>query len=236
MEEVLDYETMLETAYSSFLRPGMTVVDVGAHRGRHTARFADIVGPRGTVIAFEPLPHMARFLRDTFGEVSNVEIREVALADRSGATDFVHVENAPGESGLRERVSNIEHPVRSMISVHTSTLDEQCASLDSLDYVKMDIEGGEIDCLRGAADTIGRFRPLVSVEYGAEAYRGYGHTTETLFDHCEADGVRDRHHVRARRPLAGRVARSLRSRLVGLRSRPARDNGRMAARAMGGVT
>jgi FkbM family methyltransferase len=182
---VPDYEAALERAYVLFLKRGMTVLDIGAHLGRHTARFADLVGPPGRVIAFEPLPHFAHSLRDEFQTLSNVEVREVALGERSGRSNFVHVENSPGESGFRERVYNIENPIRSTIVVDTTTIDEQCVELAALDYVKMDIEGGEIDSLRGARDTITRCRPLISVEYGAEAYTGYGHTADTLYRLCE---------------------------------------------------
>jgi FkbM family methyltransferase len=182
-----DYEAALESAYTMFLAPGMTVLDVGAHLGRHTARFGALVGPRGQVIAFEPLPQMAQSLRDELGTLSNIEIRELALGAHTGPLEFVHVENSPGESGLREReVYNIGEPVRSTILVDASTIDEQCAELQRLDFVKIDIEGGEIDCLRAGAATIARYRPIVSVEYGAEAYAGYGHTRETLLAHCEA--------------------------------------------------
>ena len=181
-----DYESALERAYSTFLLPGMTVLDVGAHLGRHSGRFADLVGPRGTVIAFEPLPHLAQILRAEFIAKPEVEIRELALGQRCGRASYVHVENSPGESGFREREYNIPTPIRTAIHVDASTIDEQCATLARLDYVKMDIEGGEIDCLRGAVETIARFRPIISVEYGREAYSGYGHTRETLFRECEA--------------------------------------------------
>ena len=54
--------------------------------------------------------------------------------------------------------------------------------LPRLDFMKIDIEGGEIDCLRGALATIKRDRPVISVEYGAPAYSVYGHSKRTLFD------------------------------------------------------
>ncbi len=182
---VPDYELALERAYSLFLKPGMTVLDIGAHLGRHTVRFVNLVGDRGRVIAFEPLPHLAHRLHGELKKLSNVEVREVALGERSGRSSFVHVRNSPGESGFRERVYNIANPIRSMIVVDASTVDEQCVRLTELHYIKMDIEGGEIDCLRGAQETIARFRPLISVEYGAEAYTGYGHTSDTLYRLCD---------------------------------------------------
>ena len=164
----------------------MTVLDIGAHLGRHTVRFADLVGPRGRIIAFEPLPHLAYRLR---AELEGFECRGSASwrsANVSGRSSFVHVENSPGESGLERCLQSFAHPIRStIVGCDASTVDEQCARLTELHYIKMDIEGGEIDCLRGARETIGRFRPLISVEYGAEAYTGYGHTSETLYRLCD---------------------------------------------------
>ena len=51
-----DYEHILECNYRRLIGPANTVFDIGAHVGRHTRIFSEIVGPQGAVWAFEPLP------------------------------------------------------------------------------------------------------------------------------------------------------------------------------------
>jgi FkbM family methyltransferase len=181
---VPDYEKLLEIAYHRFLwkipSHDLVIIDVGAHEGRHVEHFARFAASTGRVIAFEPLPDFARGLRARFRQ-PNVEVREFALGEHPGVTNFQHNRGIPGESGLRQRKSHVPvsfEPVR----VTVDTLDRQSADLQRLSYIKLDIEGGEIDCLRGGRETIMRLRPFISVEYGAPGYTVYGHTSLTLFN------------------------------------------------------
>jgi tRNA A58 N-methylase Trm61 len=57
-----DYESILECNYRRLIGPGDTVIDIGAHVGRHTSVFGEIVGPKGTVWAFELLPQQLMVL------------------------------------------------------------------------------------------------------------------------------------------------------------------------------
>jgi FkbM family methyltransferase len=177
-----NYESILEAGYRRLVGPGDVVLDIGAHAGRHTAAFADLVGPDGHVLAFEPLPEQRSHLQGLkLGR--QVTVMAFALSDHSGAAEFVHAKGSPEESGLRQRIYNNPDLVRpERIAVEVMTVD-QVASIMGLirvDFIKIDIEGGEIACLRGAAQTIKRFRPFISVEYGKPAYGPYGHTKQTL--------------------------------------------------------
>jgi FkbM family methyltransferase len=177
-----DYEAILERAYGTLIRPGETVVDIGAHGGRHTVRFLDLVGRRGKVYAYEPIPQKAAALKDRFAG-TRCTIREKALSSRKGRATFTVVENALEESGLRERIYNIPDPIKCEIDVAIGTLDSDFRwHWGRIDYIKIDIEGGEIDCLEGARRTIARHRPLISIEYGYPAYSVYGRTPMSLYD------------------------------------------------------
>ena len=101
----------------------------------------------------------------------------------SGNSRVLHFQqnrSIPGESGLRQRKSDVLVSFES-VRVTVDTLDRQTADLEQLSYIKVDIEGGEVDCLRGGRETIMRLRPFISVEYGAPGYSVYGHTALTLF-------------------------------------------------------
>lgn len=178
----IDFERMLETHYRRWLRPGDTVLDVGCHAGRHLFPMLECIGSTGRAIAFEPLPFAcAQLAARAAGTRATVE--NLAIGNATGRVTFTHATGAPEESGLRQRIYNVPetaNPVQ--IEVQVETLDRYCANLESLAFIKIDIEGAEIDLLKGAKATIARLRPLISVEYGFQSYSVYGHRRETLFE------------------------------------------------------
>ena len=176
-----DYERLLSRGYRRFLRPGDVVFDVGAHTGQHLEQFLDLVGPSGRAVAFEPIPALADVLARKFSGRTNVEIRNIALGHKPGSASFVVLHNALGMSGFKKRADNSDQRAETIV-VHVDTLDRQAAGLSHLDYIKMDIEGAEISCLRGSGQTVARYRPLISVEYGMPGYSLFGHTAMTLFE------------------------------------------------------
>lgn len=180
-----NYEDVLEKTYNLFIRKGFKILDIGAHSGRHTEKFIDIAGSTGKIWAFEPLPHMASVLRSRFGHLENVSIEELAFSNTVKEAEYVFVKNAPEESGLQERIYNIPDPIIEKLKVSVSTVDTRFPDLTGVDYVKIDIEGGEIDCLSGMTQFLKRNRPYMSVEYGFPGYSKYGNIAETLFRTAE---------------------------------------------------
>lgn len=187
----LDYERILQAHYARFLGPGDVVFDVGANEGMHTSRFAELVAPTGQVLAFEPIPHLAARLREQYQASGVVEVHNVALAHVEGRADFVFARGVPSESGLRQRRFN--QPDRAdptRIEVDVRRADTFAAGLARLDFLKLDVEGGELDCLAGATDVLTRLRPVVSIEFGAAGYTAYGHARGDLWMLSERFGYR----------------------------------------------
>jgi FkbM family methyltransferase len=176
-----DYERLLSRGYRRFLRPGQVVFDIGAHAGVHLEQFLGLVGPSGRVIAFEPIPALAADLATKYRDSSIVEVRNIALGDEPGRSGFLILHKALGMSGFRQRAGSGDQGAEE-ITVEVDTLDHQAAELGRLDYIKIDIEGAEISCLRGARQTVNRYRPLISVEYGMPGYSMFGNTAMTLFE------------------------------------------------------
>lgn len=169
-------ELAMRVALATRLEPGSDCVDVGAHTGavlEHMLRLA----PMGRHLAFEPLPAMAASLRARFPAV---DIREVALSDRSGRATFTHVRTRPAYSGFRRRSYPGAEEVEE-IEVRTATLDECLPSGFCPAVVKIDVEGAEAEVLRGAAETLSAHRPLVLFEHGAGGADHYGTTSEEVF-------------------------------------------------------
>ena len=177
-----DYEEVLAFSYRKFLSSGMNVIDIGAHAGRHTLQFLDIIGTEGFVWAFEPLPPFAEALERDLAGLKRVKIIQMALSDSERVSCFKYVENYPGESGLQERNYNYDGAIIRDIEVRVSSLDIYFADNEkNVDFVKIDVEGGEIDILRGATQFFKKNRPIVSIEYGRPSYQPYGNTSDTLF-------------------------------------------------------
>ena len=184
----VDFETILEQQYRRFLKPDATIIDIGAHAGRHTRAFVEIA-PRGRVIAVEPLPDKAAALRREFG--TTITLFEGALGEREGRTTFVWAQGTPEESGLKRR--NYNDPANANpteIEVEIGTLDGLGRALQRCDFIKIDVEGAELTALRGGTALLDRLRPVVSVEFGRPAYSVYGHEAGELFDFAEQRNYR----------------------------------------------
>jgi FkbM family methyltransferase len=184
-----DFEAVLESTYRRLIGTGDTVVDVGANQGRHTTVFAELVGSAGSVHAFEPLPDIFARLQAK-GLPPHVKTYQFALGLDHGPAAFVHAKGTPAESGLKQRKSfNCPDLVTpEIITVEVRRLDDFADDIRDVRYIKMDIEGGEVDCLRGAMQLISRDRPYISAEYGGTTYEPYGHAVQTLFDQAESMG------------------------------------------------
>jgi FkbM family methyltransferase len=164
-----------------YLEPGMTVLDIGAHHGLYTLLASKRVGRTGKVISFEPSPRERRQLKRNLrlNFCSNVLVEPFALGSERSQTELYVV--AGGEDGcnsLRPPVVDAEtQPVR----VDVVSLDEVVAriGLTKADFVKLDVEGGELDVLKGASRVL-QFspRPVLLVEVydirtGPWGYRAY---------------------------------------------------------------
>lgn len=148
------------------LQPGMVFMDVGANQGIYSLVAGKKLQNDGTVIAFEPSPREYQRLRMHFrwNGLSRGCAEMLALGNMTKRTSFFQV--ASGDTtrnGLRAPTSG--DPVVE-IPIETITLDEYVASrgMRRLDLIKIDVEGGELDVLRGAATTLERLRPIFLCE------------------------------------------------------------------------
>lgn len=144
-------------------------IDVGCHEGMVLSEMVRIA-PQGHHIAYEPLPHLAQRLRQSFPAV---DVRNAALSDVSGETSFVHVTTRPDYSGLQTR----PHPGADrfeQIRVQVEDLDSHLTPGYVPTLIKIDVEGAEVLVLQGAIETISRHRPVVVFEHGKPGAQAYG--------------------------------------------------------------
>lgn len=159
----------LAAVLAAVVRPGHNCVDVGAHAGAVLETLVRLA-PDGDHHAFEPLPAMAAALAGRFPAVT---VHPVALSDRAGTRAFVHMVDDPGWSGFVERPTPGGQAAR-RLTVQTARLDDVLPPGHRVDLLKIDVEGAELEVLRGAAGTLARCRPLVVLEHGLGSADHYG--------------------------------------------------------------
>lgn len=163
-------------------------VDVGCHKGQ----ILDLMlarAPEGRHYAFEPIPHMCMRLRGKYRSLPNVEIHELALSDAPGATTFQHVVTNPGYSGLlRRRYDRPDEEVVE-IPVRMARLDDIVPADVAVTLIKIDVEGAELQVLRGGLETLRRSRPCVIFEHG-QGGDAYGTRPEQVYDLFRDCGLR----------------------------------------------
>ncbi len=181
-------ELGIAAVLAAVLRARGTYVDVGCNRGQVLAE-AVRVAPAGRHVAFEPIPALAAELRSRFPAV---EVRELAVSDRPGSTQFCHFTGLDGWSGLRRNPAVSDEQGRPQyIDVRLSTLDLELEELQLRpDLIKIDVEGAELDVLRGASGLLASARPPIVFEHVAAAGELYGHAPGELWDLLAQAGYR----------------------------------------------
>lgn len=191
---VVSVETAERRFVSSFLRPGMTALDVGAHHGLYTTLISKLVGPSGTVIAFEPSPRerigLNRHLR--LNSCRNVIVAPLAVGSFRGTAEFFMVEDVrSGASSLRQPMLDGRFVGSVKISVPVTALDEYLDEhgIDYVDFIKMDIEGAELDALTGAERLLtGKGKPTLMIEMSDIVTAAWGYPCTKKYDLLRAWG------------------------------------------------
>lgn len=160
----------------SFISVGATVVDVGANIGTHALPFSLWVG-NGRIIAIEAQPHICQVLRLNClrNDRRNVDVVNAVCADTRGSIAFrpdyakEHNFGAVSFAGLpsdtRRGLFRWLHRFRrsTTLNIPVITLDELCGKA-AVSLIKIDIEGMELDALRGAQEVIARCHPVIYFE------------------------------------------------------------------------
>jgi FkbM family methyltransferase len=149
----LDYDLEVRCA-PRCLRSGhdYVVIDAGANVGEWLTSFRKHVKSKGRIYAFEPQHVAAEKIRDL--SLDNCEVLEVALGESSGARMFYTSHPIDSTGSLYERHDSIvESREYSSMEVEAIRLDDfaKQRKIDRIDFMKMDLEGGEFEALKGAA-------------------------------------------------------------------------------------
>ncbi|QSQ25696.1 FkbM family methyltransferase [Pyxidicoccus parkwayensis] len=187
LREYGEYSELEMEMLGRFLKPGDTVVDLGANIGAHTLYFARQVGPTGRVIAFEPQRVVFQTLcaNAALNSLTNVWALQAGAGEAEGQTrlpplDYSRPDNF-GAVSLDGAEEGEPVPVRTVDSLELAS----CALL------KLDVEGWEVQALRGAKETLARCQPLLYLE------NHNAHQAEALIAHVQEAGYRIHWHLPA---------------------------------------
>jgi FkbM family methyltransferase len=171
----------------SFLRPGMTFVDVGANVGYFTLLAAS-VGTR--VIAYEPTPAVVTRLRENIelNAFDAVTVVNAAVTDRQGTIGFHESPDDPEANSIFGKGGDL-------IEVSAVTLDEDLAGrgIQKVDLLKVDVEGAELSVLVGAAKVLSSAaRPTIILELNPATLRDADSDSAAIIGWLHASGYQTR--------------------------------------------
>ena len=200
------FEPSTLVAYSSIVKEGDVVFDIGANIGSHTLPLAKLVGITGKVFSFEPTLFAYQ------KQLRNLALNE-HLAERVIAKQLMLV--GDGELDLPDHVHS-SWPLKKTHNLHAghlgalkSTLGSSAVSLDyfvdtemitKVDFIKLDVDGYELDVLGGATKCLMRFHPRVLLELAPYVFYDGATTFDDLLNYFFNLGYRF-YSIRSLRPL-----------------------------------
>jgi FkbM family methyltransferase len=166
--------------FKRVLRPGYVVLDVGANIGSYTFTAAKRIGPRGRVYAFEPEPRNCWVLRRLATRFTNVSVVQKAVTSRSGLVPLYLSRWGSSDHRIYDPGDN-----REALLVESVSIDEfvTLEGLQRVDVIKVDIQGAEVEAIKGMVHTIRtkNLRYLFIEFYPAGLYAS-GNSSEELLN------------------------------------------------------
>jgi len=147
------------------LKPGQIAVDIGSHKGAYTYWMSKYVGKNGRVYSFEPQLKLYNKLKKLieYSNLNNISLYPLAFSSSIGKSTLIipNGYSSPSASIDRKITSN-----DSKIEIDTTTLDDFFYKKNkiSVNYLKCDVEGHELEVLKSGKKFLSHFRPIISIE------------------------------------------------------------------------
>lgn len=158
----------------NLVKPGNVCFDIGANIGVYSVMLCHAAGPTGHVHAFEPVSHIRLKLRRNvnLNGFDWVTVNDVGLGDVESELPMNQVKEGTFRAGTSSFVKNptiqqMGDESFDVVPVSITTLDSyvERAGISRFDFAKIDVEGFEINVLRGGRQTLARHRPKIIIEY-----------------------------------------------------------------------
>lgn len=159
------WEPEVQRAVVSLVREGYRTFDIGAHIGYYTLILSKLVGNSGSVVAFEPLSDNFQVLRENIAVNSCFQTEPVAKAVWHSSGQLELAVQADAAESFPRRASAMTKVGERRVLVDAVSLDDLWANrTESVDFIKIDVEGAEEQVLRGAREMITRSHPAFLIE------------------------------------------------------------------------
>ncbi len=171
------YDALIKKIMRIVLEEDSSFIDVGCYRGDFLIE-ANKFAPSGSHIGFEPIPDIYNKVIKSLGGVN--DIRQLGLSDERGETTFNYVKSNPLYSGIKKRSYPGKESIKELV-IKVDTLDHQLFQSPRVDLIKIDVEGAELNVLKGGVNTITKFNPVIVFEYEQGASDVYGVTPAEMW-------------------------------------------------------
>ena len=171
------YDALIKKIMRIVLEEDSSFIDVGCYRGNFLVE-ANKFAPSGAHIGFEPIPEIYTKVIKTLGGVN--DIRQLGLSDERGETTFNYVKSNHLYSGIKKRNYPGKESIEELV-IKVDTLDHQLFQSPRVDLIKIDVEGAELNVLKGGINTITKFNPVIVFEYEQGASDVYGVTPAEIW-------------------------------------------------------
>ena len=172
-------ERHVVTKLLKIIQPGDVCWDIGANIGFYTCLLASQVGDAGTVVAFEPARRTCGYLHEnvSLNRFTNVTVVNKGLSDRVEQRHLYY-----SEAGLAEGTASLKYANGRTVSerVTLDTIDNLTRELPVPDFIKIDVEGYQLEVLRGGEHCLKTHAPLLMAEL-----KDVGETNQTMFGEIE---------------------------------------------------
>jgi FkbM family methyltransferase len=162
-------EALIQSILVERLRPGMVFYDLGANIGLFSLLAARLVGPAGQVISFEPDPSTAARLGRNIARngYQNATVIQAGVWSTTGRRMFEVADASSPDHGLG-KFASAEAEGKNIV-VDCFALDDFVKKVAAPDAIKCDVEGAEVEVLRGAKKVLLGYRPWIVCELHSEA-------------------------------------------------------------------
>lgn len=180
----LEPQTAITKLIQELVRTGDSCIDIGAHGGAVSLELSRAVGEGGAVFAFEPRADYAKTLERMLRILCavNVKVFPIALGDSNGESRLVIADSRGDITGKSHLATGLEDSAKTL-SIMVRSLDSLSDSFPSLlkaTFVKIDVEGAELQVLKGGASFFAVAKPILYCEIVDEWCRRYGHSAATV--------------------------------------------------------
>ena len=161
-------EDLLEFGHR-FINKNDHCIDGGANQGIFSLSFSSAVGPEGKVIAVEPFDYCIKNLKQNIllNKFQNIDICQKVLFNESGLEKKLDYSIGVGGASIVRDFGSSNY-----LSVESITVDEIVEKYHlKLNFLKLDIEGAELDALKGSIDTLEKNKPIICLEGDPKNYR-----------------------------------------------------------------